>query len=46
MYVFPAEGHPEGTSSSPWFSIEGDDVYSAYGHPDGISGSPWYTMHS
>ena len=42
--AFPAHGHPDGTSGSPWFSLRNERLYPAHGHPDGTSGSPWFSI--
>lgn len=43
-HVCPAHGHPEGTSSRPWFIIKADKLYPAYGHPEGTSSRPWFII--
>ena len=42
--AYPAHGHPEGTSGSPWYSVRSDKLYPAHGHPEGTSGSPWFSI--
>jgi hypothetical protein len=44
MNMYPAEGHSEGASGIPWFTVQGDYLVPAHGHPDGSSGRPWYSL--
>jgi hypothetical protein len=41
---YPAEGHPDGPSESPWFEVVGSMVYPAPGHPDGAHNRPWFQV--
>jgi hypothetical protein len=36
-YWVPADGHPRGSSTEPWFSFEGTEGWRATGHPQGAS---------
>lgn len=43
-YWFPAYGHPEGTSSQPWFRVVDGWGYRTEGNPAGLSASPIFRI--
>jgi hypothetical protein len=42
--VYPAAGHPDGSSYKPWFQVRGAFVFRVGTHPDGWSPEPVFQI--
>ncbi len=42
--LYPARGHPNGSSLIPHFQIRRNDICPARGHIKGSSSIPWYEI--
>jgi hypothetical protein len=42
--VYPAEGHPDGSSYKPWFQVRGAFVFRVGTHPGGWSPEPVFRI--
>ena len=44
LYFYPADGHPDGPQTLPWFIQISDLIFPWNGHPTRSKGIPWYSQ--